>query len=236
MERIFLSFSFRDQDRELASQAERLLNSHGITVITGRRLGGEALTPAIQQRINECDGLVALLTRRDQLAGGGWTTHNWVRDELTFARDHDKRTIALVEKDVQAEGAFGENERLPFDRDAPLEAFLALSETIGVWKHEAGRRMRVQILPPEFVEWAAALPNEPVCLYRVFDANGQPSEWHEAKAVPEPGGMFAHLRGIRDGYLVQLKVQYNAQTWQSRAMSPQALPLELRQLQLGGQP
>ena len=51
MKNIFLSFSFRDADRELVAQVEQLLASHNIAVVTGRRLGGGQLTPEVMQRI-----------------------------------------------------------------------------------------------------------------------------------------------------------------------------------------
>jgi hypothetical protein len=234
MNRIFLSFSFREADRALASQVERLLESHDVTRVTGKHLGGEALTPAVQERIDQCDGLVALLTRRDQLASGKWTTHDWVRDELNYARDHGKRTIALIEEDVQTGGAFGENEWISLNRDAPLEAFLSLSETVGLWKRESGRRLTLQILPQQLAEVTATAPVEPVCQYRYYNANGQPSAWFEAKQIPQQGGLFVFLHGIQDDYYVQLKIQYGAETWVSRAVSAQSMPIELKPVQQAG--
>ena len=234
MNRLFLSFSFREADRSLVSQVERLLDSHDVTCMTGKRLGGEALTPAVQERIDQCDGLVALLTRRDQLASGKWTTHDWVRDELNYARDHDKRTIALIEEDVQTGGAFGENEWIPLNRDMPLEAFLSLSETVGLWKRESGRRLTLQILPQQLAEVTATAPVEPVCRYRYYTANGQPSDWLEAKQMPQQGGLFVFLHGIQDDYYVQLRVQYGTETWMSRAVPTQSVPIELRQVQQAG--
>jgi hypothetical protein len=72
MKRIFLSFSFRDEDKPLVAAVERLLACHDLQVVTGMRLGGGALTQEVMKRIESCDGLVALLTRRQELAGGGW--------------------------------------------------------------------------------------------------------------------------------------------------------------------
>jgi hypothetical protein len=85
--------------------------------ITITRLGGEALTPAVMQRIEECDALVTLLTRRDQKTTGKWTTHDWVRDELNHARSKSMRAVAFVENEVEAGGAYAEHERIPLDRN-----------------------------------------------------------------------------------------------------------------------
>ena len=72
--RVFLAFSFRDEDKLLVQRSQQLLESLSTQVVTGERLGGEQLTAAVKARIDDADALVGLLTRRDQLAqGGGWT-------------------------------------------------------------------------------------------------------------------------------------------------------------------
>jgi hypothetical protein len=43
--KVFLSHSFEPDDRELVARTEMLLNTHDTPVMTGRRLGGGALTP-----------------------------------------------------------------------------------------------------------------------------------------------------------------------------------------------
>ena len=35
--------------------------------------------------IEASDALVALMTRSEELGGGGWTTHTWVKYELNHA-------------------------------------------------------------------------------------------------------------------------------------------------------
>lgn len=70
--KVFLAFSFRPDDKSLVRYLEQLLSSHFVQVVTGERLGGEQLTPAVKGRIEQADGLVAPPTRRDPLAAGGW--------------------------------------------------------------------------------------------------------------------------------------------------------------------
>lgn len=229
MKKIFLSFSFGNQDRELVAAIEQLMASHNVAVVTGRRLGGGALTPAIQALIDGSDGLVALLTRRDQLTGGGWTTHPWVRDELNYARNRNQRAIALVETDVDPGGAYAEHERIPFDRDHPFDTILALSETIGLWKQEAGRLLKVCVKPENLVRQAA---RGGVCRYR-FTINGQFTPWQEAILVPEPGGTFLYLNGVRDDYLIQVQVGDGVSNWETPATG-QYVTVELQQEGGGG--
>jgi hypothetical protein len=80
--RIFLGFSFRDEDKEIVELVDQLIAGHLVEMKTGERLGGEQLTPTVQRRIEDCHALVGILTKRDKKQDGKWTTHQWVQDEI----------------------------------------------------------------------------------------------------------------------------------------------------------
>jgi hypothetical protein len=132
-------------DNELVDKIDRLLTSHGLRTITGKSVGGGALTPEVRARIEQADALVALLTRREQTPSSGWTTSEWVKDELDHARAKGKPSIAVIEGGVAAGGAYRENEYIPLDRAFSLETFLRLSETIQVWKERVVRTVAVRL-------------------------------------------------------------------------------------------
>lgn len=113
---------------------ERLLSSHGVRLVSGHALQGEAISSAIMRRIEEADGLIALLTRRDKLADGGWSTHMWVRDELEYAYRLGKPTVCFVESGVNPGLGLIEREQIRFDREDVLLSLLKLSDIIGKWK------------------------------------------------------------------------------------------------------
>ena len=175
--KIFLAFSFRPEDKGLVSYIEQLLASQFVPVITGERLGGEQLTPAVQARIDQTHGLVGFLTRRDQKVGSGWTTHQWVLDEIAYARVQRKRVIAFVEDGVQVGGMYQSHECIQFKRDNLVEALLVLSEQVGQWKKEFGRMVKVQILPESLAKKSVAL--HPIfaadigSVFRVSTLNGE---------------------------------------------------------------
>ena len=68
MQSIFLSYSFRLEDRnrirDWLDDIDHLLASHGIRSVRGKYLGGEPVWQEIEKRIQAADGLIALLTRR----------------------------------------------------------------------------------------------------------------------------------------------------------------------------
>jgi hypothetical protein len=103
MKDIFLSHHYDNEgpNIKLARQVENLLESHNLRAVTGDVLAGGILTSEIQQQIAEADGLVALLTRRDAVADGSWTTHPFCLAELQHARTISKPAIALVEDGVK---------------------------------------------------------------------------------------------------------------------------------------
>lgn len=223
MKAVFLAHAFRPEDRELVSRVEALLVSHDVRPTTGERLGGQELTPAIKTRIRAADGLIALLTRRDQITTGGWTTHQWVLDELAFARAEQKRAIALVEEGVQLGGAYAHHEYLAYSTADLPAALVALSETIGVWKREAGRLLKVQILPDTL---ARRLGDDAQCSYR-FVREGQPLPWQESRPIRQTGGVFLYLSGAHDDLLVEIRIKVGREVWASPATS-QWMPIELR--------
>ena len=53
METVFLSYSFRDQDRELVKYVEGIIESHGLKSVAGDVAGGNALDPEIAKMIKE---------------------------------------------------------------------------------------------------------------------------------------------------------------------------------------
>jgi hypothetical protein len=226
MKRIFLAFAFRDPDRILANQVQQLLGSHDVLVVTGENLGGEELTPAVKERIKESDGLIALLTRREKIGKQNkYTTHPWVRDELNFARENITRSIALIETGVDVGGMYAANEFIPYDIGNAVPSFLRLSDTIGQWKREVGRIIKVLILPPELARQVGQ--DEVKCRYR-FLAEGRPTKWNETDPIREVGGTFVYLVGVRDDYTIQLEVKLQEKKWQSIA-SPQWVQIELSQ-------
>jgi hypothetical protein len=220
LESIFLSYSFsKPEDRILVVEIEELLRSFGIKLETGLNLGGNQLTDEIKSLIRRADGLIALASRRDRLDSGDWHTHPWIRDEFTFAKASDKNAIALVEDGVTTNGAYESYERIPFNRDDPSPALLKLAKTLGIWKDKAGSRLKVRLLPDDIVDELES----PSYKYQ-FVSRGDSLGWNEIDPVLEPGGIYLHLQGVRDDYLIQIEVSSRNGVRRSRATA-QTMPI-----------
>jgi hypothetical protein len=238
MKNVFLSFSFRDPDRQWASDIQNILAGFRLQVITGEHLGGRVLSEEVKSRIRRCDGLIALLTRREEIVGGGWTTHEWVKDEINFARENNKHAIALVEDGIDVSGLQASHEYIKFDRNDIDKAFLNLIKDVSEWikwEEDPGTTIKAGIFPEALAAKLRHSNGDYQCRYRLI-AQGQSTPWKDVVPIPEQGGTFIYLQGVKEDYLIQIEVTENSKTgmpkkWLSLA-SPQWIRIELQE---GGQ-
>jgi hypothetical protein len=227
MQNVFVSFHFTDDfdspDRLLVNRVEGLLKSHGLSVITGAALGGGPLTDKIRALIEKSDALVALMTKREKKNNGEWTTHQWVQDEYGHARSKDIPAIAIIEEGVKTEGMYQSHEYIPYNPENKLTAFLRLSATLGIWKEELGRLIKVWIQPDRV---ALDYGDNAEWRYR-FNVKGEFLEWQDAKLTTEPGGCFIYLPKVPDDALIQIQARTDKNCAES-ICSPQWVAVNLK--------
>jgi hypothetical protein len=232
METVFLSYSFKKTPPELLGLIESVLESHDIRPITGEHLEGRPLTPALEARIKEADGLIAILSPAAKLPGGKkFQPTMWVVTELERARGLSKPTITLNHPQVAK--LPGEHEYIALDPKGPHPALLKLSHTVAGWKRRAGRRAKVRLLP------AALEPSLDAALradaaqgrYRLSAGEGGPvgpKDWRGSPLRVEPGGAFAYLRDVPWDALIELELTIQGKRWRSVA-TPQWLHVEMKE-------
>jgi hypothetical protein len=230
MDRVFLAFSYRSADQQIVRPiiefAEAVLEAQAIRPVTGEVVGGEELTPAIMSRINDCDALIAVLTPNQERADKSFDPHTWVRDELNYARAQRKRSIALIHPSVAIEGAWQEHERVIWNPNDVMQAAKRLVQTVGLWKSESGRVVKIMLLPEEFATRIARNPQRATCEYRLIH-NGRATQWQRANVFGEIGGTFAWIRGAIDDSLLEVRVRLGRELWSSRA-APQFIQTKLK--------
>ena len=113
------------------------------------------------------------------------------------------RAIAVIEKGVATDGMYQHSEYIPYDSQDALAAFLRLSATIGLWREQSGRLVKLLIQPNDIAldyrtnaEWR----------YR-FNVNGVYSKWQDTFLTPEPGGCFLYLPNVSDDALIQIQAR-----------------------------
>jgi hypothetical protein len=234
MQKVFVSFHFSEDfnspDRLLVNRVEGLLRSHGLAVANGEILGGGPLTDKIRALIENCDALIALMTRRDQMANGNYTTHPWVLDEYKHAINKNIPAIAILEKCVPPDqGMYQHNQYIPYDPNDMLTAFLKLSATLGNWREESGRHVKLWIQPDQI-----AFDYGPDAKWRYrFNRNGVYTQWQDAQLTTEPGGCFLHLPHVLDELaLIQVQASLGNSNAES-ICSPQWVVVNLKEKQHG---
>jgi len=188
-------------------------------------LGGGGLTPEVMSRIAKSDDLIAFMTKRAMPPHSGGT-HPWVVDEFKHAKGLGRPAISLVWPGVQVVGAYADSERIDYDPTNGLKSFLKLSQTIGVWKSNAGRMLKVQLFPPSLADVVAAANGGVQCRYRFFE-EGTASPWCDATSIPEGDGTYVYLKGVREEARIQLRVEVGGKIWESRVVA-QSMSVELQ--------
>lgn len=227
MQRVFLSYSFRDADREPARWVRTVLESHGIRAITGEALGGGGLTATVKARIDQSDAFVGIWTRREAIdeAGTKFRTSNWLIEEANYARHSKKPTVLLVEEGVDASGMWEAHERLAFSRDRPLEAILRFGQTLGVWRDEHGRIVEVRLTPDDIARKAAQPGSGYECHYRLHRGH-EVGEWTRANVRSHSGGVLTHLFGVTDDQLFEIWLKSPNDSWMAPASASYVAMLE----------
>jgi hypothetical protein len=227
--KIFLAFSFRPENDRVVRDIDRVVQSHGLVLVTGEILGGAGLTVEIQSRIAQADALIAFLTREERIEGQeAWRPTGWVNTEYISARARGQRATALVEDSVRVDGAYAEHEHIPFDRQCPCEAMVRLSQTIGLWKFESGRPLEIRLLPEAAANLAVS--ENARCEYRLVPPIGAVSPWQEGRARPKPGGVFLVIPGVKRDEAIEVRIlEGNAARWRS-VESPQWVHVELKSI------
>ena len=106
--RIFIGYHYGPSDAWVKNHVYRVVKAFGDELESGEQL---YLAPNLPQgvidKIQNSDALIGVASRRDQLANGLFTTHTWVKDELTVARTTSKLFVQLRETGLWPRSAPG---------------------------------------------------------------------------------------------------------------------------------
>lgn len=223
MQQVFLSFTYKphpdhvDETEDLRDRVSTVIESMDLRVVTGEDLGGEALLPEIERRIEKCDALVALVTPWKD-GQGQKIAPPWVIDELGYARGQKKRTFRITHRNYAAQGAGAAFEYATYAPGQMTEALIKLLKVLSLWRKTDGRPMEVEIAPG-----AGGQHFDPVrvqdCEFQLI-RNYEETDWRKAKVWPQPGGLYAYLPGVPDQAKLRLRLLVDNETWQSDYQAP----------------
>jgi hypothetical protein len=223
--KVFVGFGYNDRDAWIKRLVFPIVEAFGHSVETGEDLVGQPIEQGVAERIDRSHAAIGFLTRRDPTAGGGWTTHRWVTDELARADAKGLLIIEVREDGVDPQGGIvGNRQRLQLD-DARREEFLvALVGALGKWPRGT---VKLQLIGDD-VDQLVPLLRQPgfSCLYR-FNVGGNESDPIAAVVRPIVGGLFIEVENPPPQGLIQVEVSYRNRLWSSNFESMESHNIRL---------
>jgi hypothetical protein len=223
MQQVFLSYTFDphpDHAAETVALRRRVgmvIESMGLLEVSGEDLAGGGLKAEIDKRIRAADALVALLTPHN-VPGTTKLAPPWIADEFALAKSLGKPAIRIIHGALTVGGMYAGDEYIPYSPDTLADTLIKLMRTLALWKRQSGRTMQVEIaasgseLPAD-----AALAHQ--CDYQVF-ADFTEGPWTPAKVWPEPGALYAVVRGVPEQAKLRLRLNIGGAVWQSEFQNP----------------
>lgn len=163
-----------------------LIETYGVSVLTGKELEGQSITQGVKDRISEADATLFFTTRREGPDDKGlYTTSDWVVDEIKYANAIGRHLVIEVrEHGVDYPNKIhDEKQHIPFDSNDRLKCLVEVGKTIGRW---LGFSLKVKLLPlgspgdkQAFIGKLRGGPNYS-CMYKVRQRG---KFIHESKSV-----------------------------------------------------
>lgn len=128
-----------------------LIESHGVEVLTGKELQGQAITEKVKELLAAADATIFFTTRREDNQDGTWTTSEWVIDEIKHAESIKKTLVLEVrENGVEYPNKINaERQHIKLASDDKIEALVDLAVTVGRWRRLG---LKIKLTPDKFVE------------------------------------------------------------------------------------
>ncbi|MEM7086107.1 MAG: hypothetical protein AAF489_07990 [Bacteroidota bacterium] len=211
MESIFLSHHFDNEIAPVVESFKRLIESHDLEVIDGRRLEGQLVIDEVKSRIEEADAVIVFLSKRE--AG---KTNEWVSHERSAAQTLGKPLLAVIEQGLTNAAPFGGFESLQYDPDKLADTLLDISESIFGWKLQLGEQIEALLEPEDIVTTVREnADRDGIVQYRLLGKRGKWGNWKKAVVIPRPGGVSLLLNGVTKKSELQIKVTTNNRIWNS---------------------
>lgn len=137
--KIFVSYSFRDENAWVERYVTPLIRCFGHEPVTGRILDAGAIPDEVMRKIKTCRRVLCFVTRATPNYGPGggepisYRPPDWVRDERMMARGANLSAIEFRESGVEYSGAAGFESYHPFERTDLPGLLLQVAELLKDW-------------------------------------------------------------------------------------------------------
>ena len=200
-----------------------IISSFGILPVIQKRAAVEIQKEGQMKTLNDCDALLSIVSKNpacDQLKS--------VQDELEYFDAAGKRNMMIAYEGINCTTLWHEREFISHSPSEVVKTMTTISTTLGFWKHDMGRNVRVRLeLRESALSTMIRNQKSPHLQYRTW-SDGRHSRWTKAPVVYEPGGITTFLHGVHEDQLLEVKLDDGHTTWKSK-ISPQVLYMKLNE-------
>ena len=203
--KVFVGYGYNDRDRWIEDRLFPILESAGLSVIHGKDMHGQELSPTVKTRIDQSDAAIGFFTLRDGQGDADFTSHIWVRDEIVHALAKGKVVIPVKEVGVKVpDGLIGNRQYIPLDQGDRLACVTEVMRALG--QHNL-RRVRLtpddDALRKSIWKWRKEPAFE--VRYRTQDHQGVESDWRTGRLETIDQGYYLNLAGAPRRALVEVE-------------------------------
>jgi hypothetical protein len=213
--RVFVGFGYNPDEEWIATVVLPVLAHVGIEVVEGKEIPGMLIDPELERRIDTCDAMIGLLTRRGNPAPDGlYGTSAHVVSELEYACSRGLPTVQVLQQGVRRPATPSPNlQRLTYLSGQKAELLRDLTRHIRGWVDGV---VTIRLQPDHLARRLAlsALQGTAFCDYTILPDNN-PIQQRRARLRGAGGGLFFKVLGFRPGTQVQVSVEVDGATWAS---------------------
>jgi len=217
--KVFIAFGYNDRDKWIKETIFPLIQSFGITPLSGEDLYGEILSEEVKKRIREADALLAFCTQRKQFEGGKFATHPWVLNELSAAITENKKIAIFMEDlvDVDQLGMAKDRQRTFFKLEEKEKLLIELIKALHEWKQKFSS-LKIKLIPETVTEELKAFladPKSPVFCEYCFYMDGKETEFFKTKVRNIKNTLYIEIDDIpkEKDITIQLRITVREKLW-----------------------
>lgn len=203
--KVFVGSGYNDRDAWIEEQVFPIIASAGFTIVHGKGLQGQQLSPAVTTRLEQSDAAVGFFTQRDGQGDADFTSHLWVRDEMVYAVAKDKPVVPIKEAGVRVpDGLLGNREYIPLDPANRLACVSKLMQALG---NRNMRRVRLDPTSEALRQtiWTSRRTAGFVIRYRTQDPEGIESGFRDGRLELIDQGFYLNVVDVPRRALVEVE-------------------------------
>jgi hypothetical protein len=226
---VFIAYSFGDQ--WIAQCIFPLVEALGFRIESGKEMAGQAIDEGIKKKIDACDGLIAFMTRVTPIAGasGRFKASDWVIQEYTHAAARGMLVLEVREAEVEFQGHLAGNRQwIEIDLTDRLPAAVQLCRTLREWRN--GIDIELRLRTQSFVDAIRGrlTDRKYQCSYLLRHRDGrQIAHIRDVQIFPRSGGLFVYARNVTREAFLELRVEFDGETWTSLGREIQTIDIDL---------